>query len=149
MRAKGQQRAQKDRRLTEYYERLLTTKFHNRRNFLEIQNLSRLNHEELENLNREINSKKMETIINAPAPQPPQRPSLPADEDGGIQQRCGAGGGGARAAPAGGQRGPASGRVESGQEVLRPASQPPPRASSAEALPNTMPCSRQTPSASP
>ena len=48
------------------YERLYVTKLNNSEEmdkFLEIYNLPRLNHEELENLNRPINSEEIETTI--------------------------------------------------------------------------------------
>ena len=52
--------------ILEHYERLYATKFNNLEEmdkFLEIYNLPRLNHEELENLNRLIKSEKIETTI--------------------------------------------------------------------------------------
>lgn len=50
----------------EYYERIYTTKFYNleeTNKTLEVYNLSRVNHEELENLNTLIISKKIKTAI--------------------------------------------------------------------------------------
>ena len=65
------------RDIQEYYEKLYTTKVNNleeMKKSLEIYNLSRLNNEELQNLNRLFNSKEIETIIrnlsksNSPGP---------------------------------------------------------------------------------
>ena len=56
-----------------YYERLYATKFNNLEEvdkFLEIYNLPRVNHEELVNLYRLINSEEIETTSH---PKPPQR----------------------------------------------------------------------------
>ena len=53
------------RTVLQYYERLYATKFNNLEEmdkFLVIYNLPRLNHEELENLNRSIKSEEIETI---------------------------------------------------------------------------------------
>ena len=52
--------------ILEYYERLYATKcnkLEEKDKFLEIYNLPRLNHEELENLYRPINSEEIETTI--------------------------------------------------------------------------------------
>ena len=51
--------------ILEHYERLYATKFNNLEEmdkFLEIYNLPRLNHEEMESLNRLINSEEIETV---------------------------------------------------------------------------------------
>ena len=56
------------------YERWHATKFNDLQEinkFLEIYNLPRLNHEELENLNRLINSEEIETILKNLLHNPP------------------------------------------------------------------------------
>ena len=55
--------------ILEYYERLYDTKFNNleeKNKLLDIYSLPRLNHEELKNLNRLINSEEIETNKNFP-----------------------------------------------------------------------------------
>lgn len=55
--------------IQEYYQRLYATKCDNLEDmdkFLEIYNLPRLNHEELVNLNRPINSKELKQSLKTP-----------------------------------------------------------------------------------
>ena len=57
--------------IQKYNERLYTAKLDNlgeMDKFLEAYNLLRLNHEELENLNRPITSKEIQTEIKIPSP---------------------------------------------------------------------------------